>query len=385
MSNPRLAPIPVDAKEFGFDPNHIAEYLDDTIPVEQIPAMERCCLENNALLSEVGSCHRILTKALASPVEVSSDLRDRVLAMPMTPNVKPSRLRILRLGKDGSSVRFDAPTVSKYEVAYASQSDATASLANESPSLPAVRLSSNEPRGSGIELSEGLGHQVPEYLIGYDRSWLRTTLVGSLLVAALVIVGVLAIGPVDQLQSMLSVENRVATPDATSSQSKESVSNKELDGKGVANQETDANNLPPNEAPRGDASNSNGVEGNSTQPQFPHRPPKKNWSMVTSMVTLPTFRTGTTKSGPTQTMVTIQRPRQKSIQICPLRIPKKIRSLMRTSRGTSHYRGSNIERVRHQVVARIETVLRFSRYLQQSSRSRSVLAKSHSWFADIDR
>lgn len=276
MSNPRLAPIPVDAKEFGFDPNHIAEYLDDTIPVEQIPAMERCCLENNALLSEVGSCHRVLTKALASPVEVSRELRDRVLAMPMTPNVKPSRLRILRLGKDGNSVRFDAPTVSKFEVAYSSQPDSPANLVNESSTLPAVRLSSNEPRGSGIELSEGLGHQVPEYLIGYDRSWLRTTLVGSLLVAALVIVGVLAIGPVDQLQSMLSVENRVANPDASSSQTKETVSNKKLEDKGEAKQETNANNLPANESPRGDVSNSKVVESDSTQPTLPSTPPEES-------------------------------------------------------------------------------------------------------------
>lgn len=204
MSNPRLAPIPVDAKEFGFDPNHIAEYLDDTIPLDQIPALERCCLENNALLSEVGSCHRILTKALATPLEVPRELRDRILSMPMTPNVRPSRLKILRLGKDGSTVRFDAPTVGKFEAVYAEE---TSIAASEQPTLGPVRLSSTEPRGSGIELNEGLGHQVPEYLMGYDRSWLRTALVGSVLVVALIFVGALAIGPVDQLQTMLTVEN----------------------------------------------------------------------------------------------------------------------------------------------------------------------------------
>ncbi|MCU0712022.1 MAG: hypothetical protein MUC43_08185 [Pirellula sp.] len=211
MSNPRLAPIPVDAKEFGFDPNHIAEYLDDTIPLDQIPAMERCCLENNALLSEVGSCHRILTKALSAPVEVSKELRDRVLAMPVTPNVKPSRLKILRLGKDGSTVRFDAPKIGKFEAVYDQQPAVSAIPTNENASL-AVRLSSSELRGSGIELNEGLGHQVPEYLLGYDRSWVRTTLVGALLVIALVVVGVLAIGPVDQLKSMLAIQNPVADP-----------------------------------------------------------------------------------------------------------------------------------------------------------------------------
>ena len=216
MSNPRLAPIPVDAKEFGFDPNHIAEYLDDTIPLDQIPSMERCCLENNALLSEVGSCHRILTKALAVPVEVSHELRERILAMPMTPNAKPSRLKILRLGKDGSTVRFDAPTIGKFEALY---EDESSSSTSDSAPLTAVRLSSTEPRGSGIELNEGLGHQVPEYLIGYDRSWLRTAIGGSLLVIALIVVGVFAIGPMDQLRSMLAIENRLVEGKANKTQS----------------------------------------------------------------------------------------------------------------------------------------------------------------------
>ncbi len=224
MSNPKLAPIPVDAKEFGFDPNHIAEYLDDTIPLDQIPALERCCLENNALLSEVGSCHRILTKALTAPVEVPQELRDRVLAMPMTPNVKPSRLKILRLGKDGSTVRFDAPTVGKFEAVYSDEQSASSS---DNATLAAVRLSSTEPRGSGIELNEGLGHQVPEYLIGYDRSWLRSALVGSLLVIALVIVGVLAIGPMDQLRSMLAVEDRPVDGESLGTQTGENGTSQE--------------------------------------------------------------------------------------------------------------------------------------------------------------
>ena len=40
ISNPRLAPIPLDARDFGFDANQISEYLDDTILAEHIPEME---------------------------------------------------------------------------------------------------------------------------------------------------------------------------------------------------------------------------------------------------------------------------------------------------------------------------------------------------------
>ncbi|XZE20694.1 hypothetical protein SH449x_000578 [Pirellulaceae bacterium SH449] len=232
MANPRLAPIPVDAKEFGFDANHIAEYLDDTIAVDQIPAMERCCLENNALLSEVGSCHRVLTKALAAPVDIPWELRDRILALPAAPSVKPSRLKILRLGKDGSTVRFDAPTVAKYDAvrhnptvvqqdrvqqdrvqqdtikqeAVPAHGEPAISSVVDNNQLPAVRPSPSEPRGSGIELNEGLGHQVPEYLIGQDRSWLKNAAAVVMLVCALVLVAFLAIGPLERLQSMLGEE-----------------------------------------------------------------------------------------------------------------------------------------------------------------------------------
>lgn len=228
MANPRLAPIPVDAKEFGFDANHIAEYLDDTIPVDQIPAMERCCLENNALLSEVGSCHRVLTKALSAPVDIPWELRDRILALPSAPSVKPSRLKILRLGKDGSTVRFDAPTVAKYDApqqevarpeAVSTQQEAANPSVVDQNQLAAVRPSPSEPRGSGIELNEGLGYQVPEYLIGQDRSWLKNVAAVVTLVSALVLVAFLAIGPMERLQSMLeeeysTVEVKAAKPSA---------------------------------------------------------------------------------------------------------------------------------------------------------------------------
>lgn len=66
-----------------------------------------------------------------------------------------------------------------------------------------MRTSPADSRGSGIELSEGLGHQVPEYLLGSDRSWVRNGLAVASLLAGLVVVGTLALGPTDQLAQML--------------------------------------------------------------------------------------------------------------------------------------------------------------------------------------
>ena len=82
MQNRRLAPIPVDAREFGFEANTVAEFLDDTIPMETLPEMERKCLENNTLLSEIGSCHQILSRALSIPASIPASLRQRIHDLP---------------------------------------------------------------------------------------------------------------------------------------------------------------------------------------------------------------------------------------------------------------------------------------------------------------
>jgi hypothetical protein len=199
IHNPKLAPIPLDAKDFGFDLNQMAEYLDDTIPTDQIPDFERRCLENNALLSEVGSCHQILTHALTQSVEISDDLRERIHRLPTSPDARPSKLRFQRLASNGNTLRIDNPTAPPI-----SKDQAKSSTKTENIAKPSMRQSSPEPRGAGIELDEGLGHQVPEYLIGSDYHWLKNGLMAAALLSALLLVGAVAIGPWDQLKKMLA-------------------------------------------------------------------------------------------------------------------------------------------------------------------------------------
>jgi hypothetical protein len=203
ISNAKLAPIPLDAREFGFDANQISEYLDDTISAEHIPEMERRCLENNALLSEVGSCHMILSRAISQSIEIPDKLRSRIHALPTSPESRPSRLRIHRLGKDGKTIRFDKPAMTTRVTDEVASDSSTSKL--EQVTKPSMRSSAIEPRGSGIELNEGLGHQVPEYLLGSDRGRWKSIAMGAALLGSLIAVGAMAVGPIEKIREMLSL------------------------------------------------------------------------------------------------------------------------------------------------------------------------------------
>ncbi|MEQ1824363.1 MAG: hypothetical protein ABL921_00370 [Pirellula sp.] len=192
MRNRKLAPIPVDAREFGFDANLVAEYLDDTIPVEVLPEMERRSLENNALLSEIGSCHQIISRALSVPVSVPTSLRQRIRELPANPTSKLAR----SLDKHGKVRRVDRPNGHPDEPSSPSNGSLAAS--------GSLRKRNTELRTTGIELSDVLGKQVPEYLIGSDRGWWKRFALAGCLLIALVTVGAIAIGPLDQVQQLLN-------------------------------------------------------------------------------------------------------------------------------------------------------------------------------------
>jgi len=72
---------PLNGQGIGSDPNSVAEYLDNMLEESRIPGFEKVCLESDMYLSEVASCHSILSICIDQPVTVESEVRDRVLGL----------------------------------------------------------------------------------------------------------------------------------------------------------------------------------------------------------------------------------------------------------------------------------------------------------------
>ena len=86
----RLDAPALDAQGIGGDLNSVAEYLDNVLPPEQVPSLEKACLDNEVNLGEVASSHQILTLVLGQPADINDQMRQRAYAI--APTAAPSEL-----------------------------------------------------------------------------------------------------------------------------------------------------------------------------------------------------------------------------------------------------------------------------------------------------
>src|SRR6202011_5578606 len=77
----RLATPPETGPEAKIDANMAAEYIDNTLPPDQIAEVEEICLESDVHLAEIAACHQLLTVYLSEPIQVPESARSRMTAM----------------------------------------------------------------------------------------------------------------------------------------------------------------------------------------------------------------------------------------------------------------------------------------------------------------
>jgi hypothetical protein len=193
-SRSRLGAPSVDGKGMGLDPNTVAEYLDNVLPPDRIPDLERICLESDIHLAEVASCHQILAIVLGEAADVDPGLRERIyrIGAPDTSRtaasaISPAELngaQAVRPGRSGAEGpvlggMYDPPPVPVVPPPIESQSDAP---------MPAVRKTRAD---------------VPEYLRAGQRSNWKPMVVTLLLAFLLSAVALRAMGPFDRDHPLL--------------------------------------------------------------------------------------------------------------------------------------------------------------------------------------
>jgi hypothetical protein len=77
----RLTTPPLTGPGAKFDPNLIAEYLDNELSGEQVAEIEKICLESDVHLAEIAACHQILTLVLGEPALVPPTARERMYGL----------------------------------------------------------------------------------------------------------------------------------------------------------------------------------------------------------------------------------------------------------------------------------------------------------------
>jgi hypothetical protein len=87
----RLTTPPATGPGARFDPNTVAEYLDNVLPTDQVGDVEAACLGSDVHLAEIAACHQILTLVLGEPALVPPTAKQRMYALAKGKEAIPTR------------------------------------------------------------------------------------------------------------------------------------------------------------------------------------------------------------------------------------------------------------------------------------------------------
>jgi hypothetical protein len=188
LSQPHLSAPAVDGRGLASDPNSIAEYLDNTLPVDRLPELEKICVESDMQLIEVAACHQILSQAVSQIPEVPPPLKARLYQLRVKEEpAEPKAVATDRAKPVGRNIGGDR-------------------VARQPETI----------RRPGLDLADSnLAERVPEYLRGRKHSSWRQAFFTGTLIALAIIVAWQAIGSLDRVRQLLgptaSTEVAVAT------------------------------------------------------------------------------------------------------------------------------------------------------------------------------
>lgn len=102
-----LAPDAEGAGTQAVDPNNIAAYLDNSLPAEDMVALETLCLQSDVHLAEVAACHQIMTVWQSEPMRVPPTAHQTMYGLARgreaIPTREPPRPRHVAAEADGAA------------------------------------------------------------------------------------------------------------------------------------------------------------------------------------------------------------------------------------------------------------------------------------------